>query len=152
MASLHYLTVQDVLWINLQVTKKVHRFDYARLEEAAFYQYAYGESNTLLKQAARFVGGFMKMQPFEAGNEGTTLVACLAFLEINGYAVTANPDQLSTWSARAAKGCEESMIAEIAVADEKAHHTLVPDIRGAVQRILERYTDSLDMPRNPSAA
>ena len=42
--ALHYLTIQDILWINLQVTKKVQHFNYARLEEGTFYQYGYGRS------------------------------------------------------------------------------------------------------------
>ncbi len=42
--SLKYLTVQDMLWINLQATKKVQHFRYALLEEATYYQYGYGAS------------------------------------------------------------------------------------------------------------
>ena len=32
MANLQYLTVQDMLWINLQTTKKVQHFQYAKLD------------------------------------------------------------------------------------------------------------------------
>src|SRR5260221_1581353 len=128
MASMHYLTIQDVVWITLQVTKKVNTFDYARLEEAAFYQYAYGESNTLLRQAARFITGSIKMRPFTAGNEATALVSGLAFLEINGYKLTADPDQIMCWFERARKECNDQMISEIAAVDEHRHHALVPQI------------------------
>src|SRR5579862_1825312 len=105
MASLDYLTVQDILWINLQITKKVKHFNFARLEEAVFYQYAYGESNTLFPQAARFVTGFVRMQPFEDGNDATAFVASLAFLKINGYSIKGTTEQLGSWFG-SAKGTE----------------------------------------------
>jgi death-on-curing protein len=138
MASLHYLTVQDILWINLQVTKKVHHFNYARLEEATFYQYAYGESNTLLPQAARFVGGFVKMRPFEAGNEATALVAFLAFLGINGYTSRATGDDLLSWFRSGVTDVEK-----MAVPDEEGHHTIVPDVRSAVRKVMQRYAEPI---------
>ena len=84
MAHLHYLTIQDVLWVHLQVTNKVETYDYARLEEAVFYQYALGDSTGLLPQASRFLSGFGRMHPFEAGNEATAFLSCAAFLRLNG--------------------------------------------------------------------
>lgn len=144
MDSLHYLTVQDILWINLQVTKKVQHFNYAKLEEATFYQYAYGESNTLLPQAARFITGFLKMHPFDSGNEGTALVGCLAFLSINDYKVKDSAD-LTAWFARISSKQTEgaAAIEEIAEPDSHAHHTVTPDIRTAVRRIMDRHKDVL---------
>ena len=67
--QLLYLTVQDLLWINLQVTGTVNKFDYARLEDGAFYQYGYGKSKDLLAQAARFYPGLKHKAAFTAGNE-----------------------------------------------------------------------------------
>jgi death-on-curing protein len=88
MASrLRYLTVQDVLWINLQVTRTVNRYRFAPLEEATYYQYAYGGSEDPLTQARRFQQGFLKMAPIEAGNEATAFVAAAAFLVVNGYSL-----------------------------------------------------------------
>ena len=58
--ALNYLTVQDMLFLNLQITKSVQPFDYARLEEAVFYQYAPGQSTDLVAQGARFLVGFSK--------------------------------------------------------------------------------------------
>src|SRR3569832_347171 len=98
--TLLYLTVQDILWINLQVTKKVHHFNYARLEEATFYQYAYGESNSLVPQAGRFIGGFLRMHPFEAGNEATAFVAGAAFLKINGKEINLPDEKAHAWFER----------------------------------------------------
>jgi prophage maintenance system killer protein len=139
MASLHYLTIQDILWINLQVTKKVRHFNYARLEEATFYQYAYGDSNTLFPQAARFVSGFVKMHPFETGNEATAFVACLAFLEMNGY-VTKSGDLVSWFDRASSKQVEgAAAIEEIAVADDEAHHGLIPNIRAAIEDVLSQH-------------
>jgi death-on-curing family protein len=145
MASLHYLTVQDILWINLQVTKKVQHFNYAKLEEASFYQYAYGESNTLFPQAARFLSGFAKLHPFESGNEATALVGCLAFLQINGYVSKLSGDELVTWNRRVVSGelSGGAAIEAIAAQDPEAHHTIVPDVRTAVRKVMERYGEAL---------
>ncbi len=109
MSPLHYLTVQDVLWINLQVTKKVHHFNYARLEEATAYQYAYGEKSST-SQAARFLTGFLKMHPFDVGNEATAFVACAAFLKItkrfSTSPISAAPAWFENAHARQASGVE----------------------------------------------
>lgn len=83
--EIQYLTVQDHLWINLQVTKKKNRWNFAKLEEGTFYQYAYGKSTEFVGQAARYVSGFVKQQPFDSGNEATAFVGLLAFLTANGY-------------------------------------------------------------------
>jgi hypothetical protein len=81
--KLSYLTVQDILWINLQVTKQTNAFNYALLEEAVYYQYAYGDSDELTAQAIRFLNGFVAKKPIEAGNEATAFVAFAAFLMLN---------------------------------------------------------------------
>lgn len=136
----HYLTVQDILWINLQVTKTVRTFSYARLEEATFYQYAYGESRTLFPQAARFLGGFIHLAPFDQGNRGTALVACLTFLAINGHPTDAGQDEIAAWLDRAVSGSVTAeTIGEIARPSEDAHGPLVPDIRAAAQSVIDRY-------------
>jgi len=84
MSPIHYLTVQDLLWINHRVTGKVNEFRYDLLEEATFYQYAYGQSTDLAAQAQRFFEGFPKKSPFSEGNEQTAVVGALAFLRANG--------------------------------------------------------------------
>jgi death-on-curing protein len=141
--SLHYLTVQDILWINLQVTKKVHHFNYARLEEATYYQYAYGESNTLLPQAARFLQGFLKLHPFESGNEATIFVAALAFLRVNGYVLDVPSEDGADWfgkiAARAANAREE-LEAHAKHAEGDHHHM---DVRTAIDAVLDQYSCAL---------
>ncbi len=92
------LTVQDVLWINLQVTGRVNHYSNARLEEATYYQFAYGDSKGIEGQAARLLAGFVRMHPFEAGNEATALAATLAFLELNGLTVDLGSGSAEEWA------------------------------------------------------
>lgn len=154
MASLHYLTVQDILWINLQVTKKVRKFSFARLEEATFYQYAYGESNTLFPQAARFVSGFCRMNPFSAGNEVTALIACLGFLGINGYTTAATDVQLKAWFQKVSgqESGNADSIAEIAIPIEDHHATHAPDVHEVVTELLERFSGLIESLFDAAAA
>jgi len=123
----------------------VQHFSYARLEEAVFYQYAYGESNSLFPQAARFVSGFLKMRPFEAGNEATALVSFLAFLSINGYTTDRTGDELAAWLAKvtASVSANGDLIAEIAKPDPDPHHGLAPDVRSAVRGVLDRHSETV---------
>jgi len=140
MASLNYLTVQDILWINLQVTKKVQHFNYARLEEATYYEYAYGESNTLLPQAARFLSGFLKMHPFEAGNEATAFAAFVTLLRINNHDVCLTDDQARSWFDGVLHRRSKSSDAVTSVAIEaEGHHEGKPDIRAAIRSVLEDF-------------
>lgn len=81
---MQYLTVQDIIWINALAMKSPQRFDFSRLEEASYYQYAYGGSNDLAGQASRLLSGFRQQAPFEAGNDVTAFVAFVALLKANG--------------------------------------------------------------------
>jgi death-on-curing protein len=138
-SSLHYLTVQDILWINFQVTKKVHHFSYARLEEATYYQYAYGESNTLVPQAARFLSGFLKLHPIDAGNEATAFVACLAFLRLNGHLADIADEEGAEWLGKVASrgGSVREALESRVKRDEADHHGSDP--RAAITWVLDRY-------------
>lgn len=138
--ALHYLTVQDVLWINLQVTKKVNHFNHVKLEEATFYQYALGASKDLNAQAARFLPGFLKLKPFEAGNEATALIACAAFLEINGKHLDLDEATAANWLKQGPTS--EALKAKITDAHD-GHHEEVPDIRGTILDLVNRYQGAL---------
>lgn len=137
--ALHYLTLQDMIWINLQVAKKTEPFDYASLEEATFHQYAYGDSLSLLSQAARFVVRFAGAKPFASGNEETALIACLAFLAINGQEIGADRDQVWAWFGKIERGEGAGEFADLALRDGPISHAPVADVRGAVGAILRRF-------------
>lgn len=141
MASLHYLTVQDMLWINLQVEGKVNRYRYAQLEEATYYQYAYGQSTNLVPQAARFLSGFVKQSPFDSGNEATAFVGVLGFLEINGRKPNLSDADALAWFREALKN-PESAIQGLSF-EEDHHHALVPNVKAILAGIIARYPNTL---------
>ncbi|HLK15258.1 MAG TPA: Fic family protein, partial [Fimbriimonadaceae bacterium] len=134
MSAIHYLTIQDVLWVHLQVTNKVESYDYARLEEAVFYQYAYGDSTGLLAQASRFLSGFMRQHPFEAGNEVTAFLSCAAFLRLNGklLAIDAAAAPAMIESANAGKIDFDSRVADASSGEHL-------DTKGALKSVLEAF-------------
>lgn len=137
--ALQYLTVQDMLWINLQLTHKVQHFGYARLEEATFYQYAYGESSDLLSQAARFITGFAKLNPFDAGNEATGFVGAVAFLKLNGRELTVSDAEAAAWF-KSLSQTDAAPALEQATKAGEAHHLT---IRQAIQSVLDAYRKTL---------
>lgn len=145
MRALHYLTVQDILWINLQVTKKVQHFNFAKLEEATFFQYAYGENKSLLQQAARFLSGFGRLHPFDAGNNSTAFIGALAFLKINGKSVNLSDSAASGWyeGARSKQKSGDELFSEILADDHDDHHGTVPNVRGAIEAILAQFPTTL---------
>jgi prophage maintenance system killer protein len=148
--SLHYLTIQDILWINLQVTKKVQRFHYAKLEEASFYQYAYGASNSLLAQAARFLPGFARLGPFSAGNDQTAFVAFAAFLEVNGATLDLDDRQALAWVRSALDSPKSlSLQGKVTEGEHGEHGAAQPDVREAVQNVLRRYPKTIEELADP---
>lgn len=95
--ALRYLTAQDVLWINLQVTRRVLKFDWVGLEEAVNAQFGYGTSLDPVGQATTFVSEFLRRAPFEYGNEATALVALATFLRMNGLRLTVADAVAADW-------------------------------------------------------
>lgn len=142
---MHYLTVQDMLWINMQVTKKTQSFNYAKLEEATFYQYAYGQSASIVSQAGRFLSGFANKKPFGVGSEATAFVGALAFLKLNGYKVTLSDDTAHHWMERSTRDSSiatEALI-EIVVEDENYHADKEPSVRDAIYDVLDSYPKTI---------
>ncbi|HMS55850.1 MAG TPA: hypothetical protein PKA27_10650 [Fimbriimonadaceae bacterium] len=125
MAEIIYLTVQDMLWINLQVTRKVNSFEFMPLEQGTFYQYAYGSAQGVIPQAIRFYEGFLKNAPFAEGNETTAKVGFLSFLRLNGYAFQASDP------------FDAKRIAESATLDEGEHHSTHPETQTVIASVLE---------------
>ena len=134
---MHYLTVQDMLWINLQLTKQINRYEFARLEEATYYQYGYGTSKSLTAQATRFLTGFSKLAPFSAGSKGSAFVGFVAFLRLNDADLNVKPADVVKWveSALANPAMIESCIA----ATHSHEHGHNPPTRQMIQSVLTDY-------------
>lgn len=139
---MHYLTVQDVLWIHLQIAKKAVKFNYAKLEEAVNYQYAYGKSKDVLSQASRFLVGFPAMSPFECGNRAAALASAVTFLELNGYQVSVGEGQLASWFERASTRGESMLALDTGVRrSDHAHHTTT---RQVANEVLKTYSEAFE--------
>ncbi len=143
-SQLHYLTVQDILWINLQITEKVNGYSFAKLEEATYYQYAYGESRQIESQAARFLKGFPKMQPLDQGNDSTTFVALITFLKLNGLEINLTDAKAGTWyrSVQTGETTAAQAVGQIAKSTASDHHHAT-DVRAIVRDVLKTYAKTL---------
>jgi prophage maintenance system killer protein len=144
--SLHYLTVQDMLWINFQITKKTHSFDFAKLEEGVFYQYAYGGSADVLQQASQFANGFAKNRPFTQGNVACAFVGTVAFLLMNGFGLNLSDDDGVAWMERClnSQNAAKAAIQETAVQDESTHSALLQNVQQSVGEVLQRYPKTIE--------
>jgi prophage maintenance system killer protein len=139
--SVNYLTVQDILWVNLQVSKEKvssskNTFNNARLEEASFYQYAYGDSQNIPAQAARIAPGFIKMNPFTVANKATAFVTLVAFLNLNHYDVTIEDSKAATWF--------EGLINKEPIANSLTHtdghgHGHALEVKSTIENALKRF-------------
>lgn len=143
-SKLNYLTVQDMIWVNLQVTEKVNRFEFAELEEATYYQYGYGPSAALLEQAAKFLNGFAKKQPFASGDAATAFIGFVGFLSINGRKFKLSDDEAVGWIAKLGSiSVDDVSVASEKVSDgpiiEKTGEHGEPDIAATLKDALDRY-------------
>jgi len=151
MAHLHYLTVQDLLWLNLELTEAVHAFHYASLEDAVYCQYGYGNSQRVAEQAARLAWEFPRKAPFKAGNAACAFAATVAFVELNGLKCTlADGSPAVTWAQALATGDRPDVAkfegAFTACASDP--HGSNPDdvrhlVRHALQSVMTRYAAAL---------
>lgn len=138
MGPLNYLTVQDMIWINHCVTGQVFPFRYDALEEATFFQYGYGASSDLKGQAARFLPGFAKMQPFAEGNAATGFVGFVTFLRANGM-------DLKVSASEARKLMESpaaDWITSAPIHEGKAVHG-EPDMHAIVEGVIADFKEAL---------
>lgn len=140
MAAIEYLTVQDILWINLHVTGSPQDFRYADLEEASYYQYGYGASTNLIPQAAKFLTGFVKKAPLASGNEATAFIGCLAFLKVNGFDLQL--ENAYDWFRSIENGTNEAEDA-ITKAAHEAHGDHHLDVRAAIEAVKLEYADAI---------
>jgi len=140
---IHYLTVQDVLWINQEVTKEVNDFKYAQLEEATYAQYAYGKSKDVLTQAGQFLERFMRLQPFASGNRATAFVATLTFLLMNDHDVVLDPEHAAPWALDVAEHRVSGRDAVAQVASPRAPTHIKPVVRTIVHDVIEKYAETI---------
>jgi prophage maintenance system killer protein len=96
METMRYLTVHDVIWMNTALTGSPQRYDFDRLENAVYSQYAYGDSRDVLSQAARMLRRLLQDKPFDEGNPLTALVATTTFLRLNGYALQIGAEEVQS--------------------------------------------------------
>jgi prophage maintenance system killer protein len=138
-----YLTVQDHLWMNLQVTKKQPSWNFAKLEQAVYYQYAYGRSTDLIAQAARYLHGFIKNAPFESGNAATAGIGLATFLKLNGYELKVDAKGLRKL-VESSNGTLESCESELRKATQKSHHhDHAPSVSEAGEWAVESFLESM---------
>ena len=144
MSTLHYLTVQDFLWMSFELTEEIQPFNFAKLEEAVNTQYSYGSSNDLAKQAARLLKEFRRMKPFAKGNEAMAFLGTAAFLELNGYDINLEGPGALTWVRRVwdlpEAGAEEI---KSRMKETHAHHHGVDTTKDIMIGLFARYEDTL---------
>lgn len=143
--ALNYLTQQDVIYINFETTGAKNTFDYASLEEAVNNQYASGQSNDIVVQAARFFRGFVRKAPFESGNEACAFIALLVFLESNGKTLDLTEDEVAPWCVSVWSGATnaiDSVRSKINDAHIESEHG-VPNFREITESVIDRYAAAL---------
>lgn len=140
-AAIHYLTVQDILWINHEVTGEVLNYKHLQLEEATFGQYGYGGSTNVIDQAATFLGAFGRLRPFEHGNRATAFVAVLSFLKLNGHQLVLEPARAGDWFEKASGRTSDAKAAILnAIAEGVAQpDDIKPAVRTTVRDVLKAY-------------
>lgn len=145
MSKLHTLTVPDMQWINLQITGAPQKYDFAKLEEGTFYQYKSGANNDIAGQAAKFLVGFSKMQPFTKGNHATAFAASLAYLKMNNVSLDVEPKDAHAWLRDI--GADETVaskeISRVMKMLDDHDHQGVPPAKEIVTSVLDRYSDCI---------
>ena len=130
-----------MLWINHRVTGKVNAFGYEALEEATFFQYGYGKSADLEKQATSLLLKFPKKSPFDEGNEATAFVGFVSFLRANGNDLQISDKDAKAW---AAGDVEEAGIAKRIIAGEEIHG--VPNMETLIESVVQDFAGALPDP------
>lgn len=137
--DIQYLTVQDHLWINLQVTGRPQPFKYADLEEAVYFQYAYQASNDVIAQTARYGSRFASKLPFATGNEATAFVGLVCFLRLNGFHIELSDARGADFMASLASGGEDA-VRKAVRHDHHAHEETVEDV---AKSVIESYPKTI---------
>lgn len=138
-----YLTLQDLIWINSEITKSPQPYSYDRLEEATYYQYSYRQSRDVPLQAARFLWGYLKYRPFAQGNLATALIATLAFLHINGYETRLPVEESALWLEQIVARRKHPLEAIRQIAVPALPGTLPAPLRELAHHLIEHYEPAL---------
>ncbi|GIV05114.1 MAG: hypothetical protein KatS3mg016_0689 [Fimbriimonadales bacterium] len=138
-----YLTLQDLIWINSEVTKSPQPYSYDRLEEATYYQYSYRQSRDVLLQAARFLWGYLKYRPFARGNLATALIATLVFLQINGYETRLPVEHAAEWIEQVALRRKHPLDAIRQIAAPAIAGKRPEPLRERAHHLIEQYESAL---------
>jgi hypothetical protein len=141
--GLQYLTVQDILWTNLQLTKESNPFEYDKLEEATFCQYAYGKSIDPVAQAPKFLKGFIAKAPFGGkGDTETAFIATIGYLTLNGYLLPIPAAECRAWLERVKSGQVDATQAISQLAQPATHHHVTTP-QEALQAALDLYAGAI---------
>ncbi len=138
-----YLTVQDLIWLNTEITGAPQPFHYDRLEEATYYQYGYRDSRDLPLQVARFLWGYLTYRPFAKGNAGTALIGVLTLLEINGFEVHLPVEEAAEWLQRVAQRRTHPLRAIRQIIAASPHGRNEQPVREVAHHLIERYKPAL---------
>jgi len=138
-----YLTLQDLIWLNSEITKSPQPYSYDRLEEATYYQYSYRQSRDVPLQAARFLWGYLKYCPFARGNLATALIATLAFLHINGYEPRLPVERAAEWIEQVATRRKHPLDAIRQIAAPALQGTQPEPLRELAHHLIEHYEPAL---------
>ena len=74
--------------------------------------YGYYQEADLALHAAVLAHGIAETQPFVEGNKRTASLACIAFLEENGYRLAVSPDEMEMWILELSTGLTAEEFAE----------------------------------------
>ncbi|MBS1706504.1 MAG: hypothetical protein JST40_11570 [Armatimonadetes bacterium] len=143
MALVHYLTVQDVLWAHLQVTREVQSFHFQKLEDAVYCQYGYGRSLDLPAQAGRLIHGLASRQPFKSGNSAVAFVATVAFLEMNGLRLKMGDTDAANFVNRVLSSASGDEFVSRVEENHSDHGHHAPSVREAVEAVLAKYPSTI---------
>jgi len=138
-----YLTLQDMIWLNNEITKSPQSYNYDRLEEATYYQYSYRQSRDVLLQAARLLWGYLRYRPFARGNLATALIATLAFLRLNGYETRLPATEAAAWIEQVATRRKHPLDAVRQIAVPVQQGIQPESLRELAHCLIEHYESAL---------
>ncbi len=132
------------MWLSQQLTKGQQRWNFLRLEEAVNYQYAYGDSTDVVRQAGRLVKGWRSQRPFQQGNDACGFAGLIAFLRANGHDLDLTDDTALAWVRGVWQGGDaaEAIQAKLMEAHLHLQHG-VPPFKAILTAVMEEFPQTL---------